>query len=85
MTALLKTLEIVSWSKRKVPVLPDEVLAEGVMALFIGQLEATGLVDAPCRDQHVVGPKRQRLVALAAGEADALLRPMPRPRADGST
>src|SRR5690349_19943214 len=40
---------------------------------LLDQLESGGLVDAAGRAQYVVGPERQPLVALGAGEGDAFV------------
>ncbi len=74
--------------QHKPPVLADEVLAEAVVGLLVGELEAGALVDRPGGHQYVVGPEHDRLAAGAAREAHALstsLGPTPRPRASGST
>src|SRR5438445_6344410 len=44
-----------------------------MVARLLDQLEAGRLVDAACRAQYVVGPQRQRLVALGAREGDAFV------------
>jgi len=59
--------------QHKPPVLSDEVLAEAVVGLFVGELEAGVLVDQPGGYQYVVGPEHDRLVAGAAREAHALV------------
>lgn len=49
-----------NWSvrhlEREIPGLAEEILTEGVMRFLLGQLEACRLVDAPRRDQNIVGP-----------------------------
>src|ERR1700730_2129216 len=54
----------------------NQVLAEGMMMFLLGQLKPGSLVDAPRRDQHVVGPQSQCLVSLHPREIDALLHEM---------
>ena len=44
-----------------------------MVALFVGELEAGILIDVAGGGENVVGPQGQRLVALGASEADALL------------
>src|SRR5690606_1235963 len=63
--------------KRQPPVLPHEILAEGMMWLLLHQPEAGRLVDAPRRGENVVSPKDQRVVSRVAGEADAFANEAP--------
>src|SRR5262249_17419236 len=58
-------------SQRQLPDLADEVLAEAVMLLALDEAEPGGLVEAPRRDQHVVGPEPEPAVAAAPRETDA--------------
>ena len=54
-------------------------MAEAVVCLFVDEAEAGGLVDAPRRVQHAVGPERDLAIAHLPAEADAFVH---QPRAD---
>jgi len=43
----------------EVPMLANQIFAEGMVPLFRDQLEAGGLVEAAGGGEHVVGPERQ--------------------------
>src|SRR6185503_18084929 len=55
------------------PRLADEVVAEAVVGILVHQHEPGGLVDAPSRDQDVVGPQNDPEIARPPGEAEALV------------
>src|SRR5690606_2305682 len=61
------------WLEIQHPGLTYEVLPEGVVRFLLHELESGGLVDAACGDENVIGPERDRLVALRPREADALV------------
>ena len=75
--------------RARVPVLPDQVLAEVVVRPFLREPEPGRLVDAAGGDEDVIGVERERLVAGAARprftQASTSRRPAPGPRALGST
>src|SRR5579883_608258 len=62
--------------QRQLPRLADQILAEGVVALLLHQMESGGLIDAPRGDENVVGPEAKRAVSLLAREGDASIDEM---------
>src|SRR4030095_9729437 len=59
-------------SELQVPGLPDQVVAEAVMALLVHEAIARALVDAPRGHEDAIGPERNLPVARLAREALAL-------------
>ena len=76
-------------SQGQLPGLAHQVVPEAVVRLLVHQPEAGLLVDAPRGAQHVVGPQRDRAVARpparSATHSSTSRRPIPSPRAAGST
>src|SRR5262245_24481657 len=59
-------------SQLQLPGLADQVVTEAMVALLVNQPEPRGLVDAPRRHEHAVGPERHLAVAHLPREAHAL-------------
>jgi hypothetical protein len=47
-----------------------------MVPLFLRQLEACRLINAPRRHQYIVGPQRQSLLSLGSREVDAAIHEM---------